>query len=95
MVVGLLALNLWISSQALQPNAPVKIPYYPTFLDQITARTSRTISSTGDAITGTFKKPIKYPANDASVEPSTNFATQVPSFANNPAAGEPARRTTA
>src|SRR5215471_18323616 len=31
-VVGLLALNLWISSQALKPNPRVVIPYSPTFL---------------------------------------------------------------
>jgi hypothetical protein len=36
-IVGLLALNLWISSQALQPNAPVRIPYSPTFLSQVRA----------------------------------------------------------
>jgi cell division protease FtsH len=81
-VVGLLALNLWISSQALQPNAPVRVPYSPTFLNQIQLKNVSEISSTGDAIQGTFKHAVRYPANDASVEPSTNFTTQVPSFAN-------------
>ena len=29
-VVFLLAINLWVSSQALKPNAPIRIPYSPT-----------------------------------------------------------------
>ena len=83
LVVGLLALNLWISSQALQPNAPVRIPYSPTFLTQVKDGNVKEISSTGDSIQGTFKNAIRYPAGDQNVEPTTNFSTQVPSFANN------------
>jgi cell division protease FtsH len=84
-VVGLLALNLWISSQALQPNAPVRIPYSPTFLNQVTDNNVKSISSTGDAISGTFKTAVRYPATSTTVTPATNFSTQVPSFANNQA----------
>ncbi len=83
LVLGLLALNLWVSSRALQPNAPVRVPYSPTFLTQVENGNVKEISSTGDAIQGTFKKPITYPANDKNAQPTTNFATQVPSFANN------------
>jgi cell division protease FtsH len=82
-VVGLLALNLWISSRALQPNAPVRIPYSPTFLNQVKGGNVKEISSTGDAIQGTFKTAVRYP-NQASVQPTTNFSTQVPSFASDP-----------
>ena len=82
-VVVLLGLNLWISSQALKPNAPIRIPYSPTFLTQVKDGNVNEISSTGDAIQGTFKKAIKYPADDKNAHSSTNFATQVPSFANN------------
>jgi cell division protease FtsH len=78
----LLALNVWISSRVLQPNAPVRVPYSPTFLNQVQAKNVTEISSTGDAIQGTFKRPVRYPSNDASVQASTNFTTQVPSFAN-------------
>src|SRR5579875_2939655 len=35
LVVGLLALNFWISSEALKPNPRVRIPYYPTFITQV------------------------------------------------------------
>jgi cell division protease FtsH len=81
-VVGLLALNLWISSQALQPNQ-LRIPYSPTFLNQIMARNVAAVETTGDAVTGTFKTAIRYPAGDKSVTPTIDFATQVPSFAPN------------
>jgi cell division protease FtsH len=82
-VVALLGLNLWISSQALKPNAPVRIPYSPTFLSQVEGGNVEQISSTGDSIQGTFKNAIRYPSNDTNVQPTTNFSTQVPSFANN------------
>jgi cell division protease FtsH len=80
-VVCLLALNLWISSQALSPNAPVRIPYSPTFLSQVQSGNVKEISSKGDSIQGTFKTKVRYPADATSA--STSFATQVPSFANN------------
>jgi cell division protease FtsH len=82
LVLGLLALNLWISSQALQPNARVRIPYSPTFLNQVQAGNVNDISATGDAIQGDFKHAVKYPPNDKNVQPTTRFSTQIPSFAD-------------
>src|SRR5581483_5191868 len=82
LVLGLLALNLWISSQALKPNPRVRIPYYPTFITQLKDGNVTEITSTADAIQGTFKTKVKYPANDKGAQPTTDFATQVPSFAN-------------
>ena len=83
LVIGLLALNLWVSSNVLGPNPRVRIPYYPTFLTQIKAGNVNQISSTGDSIQGTFKTPVKYPPDEGNAESTTNFSTQVPSFANN------------
>jgi cell division protease FtsH len=80
-VVCLLALNLWVSSRALSPNAPVRIPYSPTFLSQVQAGNVKEISSKGDSIEGTFKKTVRYPSTATTT--ATSFATQVPSFANN------------
>ncbi|MGH2857299.1 MAG: ATP-dependent zinc metalloprotease FtsH [Solirubrobacteraceae bacterium] len=82
-VIALLAINLWISSQALQPNSPVKIPYYPNFINQVDAGNVKSINSTVDSINGQLKTPIRYPASDTKAPQSTNFTTQVPSFANN------------
>jgi cell division protease FtsH len=78
LVVGLLALNLWISSQALSPNARVRIPYYPTFITQIDNGNVASTSSTGSSVQGTFKHKFGYQSN----QPTVYFSTQVPSFAN-------------
>jgi cell division protease FtsH len=83
LVLGLLALNLWISSQALSPNARVRIPYSPTFLAQVTNNNVSAIESTNGAIQGTFRSGVRYPVSDSKVHPTTNFSTQVPSFADN------------
>jgi cell division protease FtsH len=80
-VLGLLALNFYISSRALQAAPRVQIPYSPTFLHQVQASNVNSISSTGDSIQGTFKHAITYPAN--SKASTTLFATQIPSFADN------------
>jgi cell division protease FtsH len=83
LVVALLAINLWVSSQALQPKARVQIPYSPTFLSQVQGGNVSDISSTGDSIQGTFRQAVKYPATSSSAQPTTRFSTQVPSFADN------------
>ncbi len=83
LVLALLGLNLWISSQALKPHARVRIPYSPTFLGQVKAGNVKEISSTADSIEGSLKTAIKYPAGDANASPTTDISTQVPSFADN------------
>src|SRR5205823_6470040 len=82
LIVGALALNLWISSLVLRPNPRVRIPYSPTFLAQVKARNVSEISSTADSIQGTFKTAVRYP-NQKGVPATAFFSTQVPSFANN------------
>jgi cell division protease FtsH len=80
LVIGLVALNFWISSQALSPSPRVRIPYSPTFLTQAEDNNVASISSTGASIQGTFKKAIKYPSDGDSY---TYFSTEIPSFASN------------
>ena len=81
LVAVLLGLNFWISSRALQPNARVQIPYSPTFLSEVSANNVSEITSTSDAIQGTFRAAVKYPANSGA-QATTEFSTQIPSFAN-------------
>ncbi len=83
LVVVLLGLNLWISSQALQPTPRVAIPYYPTFVNQVQSGNVSSISSTGNSIQGTFKTATKYPPGNAKAQSTTLFSTQIPAFANN------------
>ena len=82
LIIGALALNLWISSQVLKPNARVRIPYIPTFLEQIKAGNVTEISSTSGSIQGTFKAAVKYPPDENGVRATKYFSTQVPSFAD-------------
>jgi len=82
LVVVLLGLNIWISSQALKPNARVAVPYSPTFLTQVKNGNVNEVSSTGDSIQGTFKSAVKYPSNDPNAPATTNFSTEIPSFAD-------------
>ena len=77
-VLGLLALNLWISSQALKPNPRVSIPYSPTFLYEVNHDNVSLVSSTSLAIQGTFKRAIDYQGSN-----TIYFSTQIPSFADN------------
>jgi cell division protease FtsH len=82
-VVALLALNLFISTQALQPASRVQIPYSPTFLSQVRSGNVSDISSTADQIQGTFRTAAKYPRNDNNAKATTLFSTNVPAFADN------------
>ena len=79
LVIALIALNFWISSQALSPSPRVRIPYSPTFLTQAEDHNIQSISSTGASIQGTFKKQVKYPSDG---DTYTYFSTEIPSFAS-------------
>jgi cell division protease FtsH len=81
-VVALLVVNLVLARSSLSPSSPVRIPYSPNFISQVKADNVHDIDSKSDSITGHFKKAVKYPA-DSTSKPTTNFETQVPSFANN------------
>jgi cell division protease FtsH len=79
LVVGLLALNLWISSQALSPSSRVRIPFSPTFLAQVQNNNVASITSNHEAVQGTFVRPFAFQNNPA----TRYFSTQIPSFADN------------
>ncbi len=77
-IVALLAINLWVESAALTPNR-VRIPYSPTFLTQLQDGNVGSVSTTSDAIQGTFKHEFRYKGQ----QPTTAFSTQIPTFADN------------
>jgi len=58
------------------------IPYSPTFVAQVSAGNVKAITVREDSVQGTFKKAVKYPANDKQVTATTEFATRIPQFAN-------------
>src|SRR5215208_2412661 len=85
LILILLVLN-YLSVAIFAPGREksVTIPYTPTFLDQVTSNNVSKISAEGEAVSGEFKKAIKYPANSKE-DAAKNFETQVPTFANNDA----------
>jgi cell division protease FtsH len=82
-VFALLALN-YISVSLLAPGREhsVRLPYSPGFLDQVREGNVSRISSTGETVTGEFRKPVTYPPTDKSAEPAKNFDTEIPTYAN-------------
>jgi cell division protease FtsH len=80
-VAGLLAVN-WILVLATHPGGQprVKVAFTPYFVSQVQAGNVRSLSSTGDTITGTFTSKVRYPTGDAKATPTTLFSTEVPSF---------------
>jgi cell division protease FtsH len=80
-VLALFALNYWIASRAVQPPARVRVPYSPFFLAQVRTGNVKTITSTGAAVQGEFKRTVTYPAGGNGTK-ATQFSTEVPSFAN-------------
>ena len=75
----LLAINFFVASRATESPNRVGVPYSPFFLNEVNAGHVKEITSKGTAIQGTFTEKIKYANN----EPTTNFKTEVPAFANN------------
>jgi cell division protease FtsH len=82
LLVAMLALNFGLSRAALGPAERVRIPYQPTFLEQIRAGNVRSISTADASVQGELQRPIRYPADDSDAPRSTHFATHVPEFAD-------------
>jgi cell division protease FtsH len=78
-IVALLAANyLLVALFAPGKVESVRIPYSPTFLEQVRAGNVERISTTGATVDGRFKKAFKYGTH----KPTTAFATEIPVFAN-------------
>jgi cell division protease FtsH len=60
----------------------LQIPYSPFFVDQVQAGNVVSINTQGSTVKGEFRRPLRYPPNDRKVQPTTHFATEIPTFAN-------------
>jgi cell division protease FtsH len=82
---GILILNFILSAlfYATSAKPRVTIPYRPTFIAQVQAGNVATITATDTVIKGTFKHAIRYRSTGAKAVRTTDFATQIPDFANN------------
>jgi cell division protease FtsH len=81
LVVTLLVLN-YLSVAIFAPGREqsVTVPYQPDFVGQVEAGNVAKISSTGETVSGEFKKAYKPQGQD--VEAAKNFETEIPTFAN-------------
>ena len=81
-LLALFALNYYAARSVVLRQPPrVTVPYSPFFLHEVAAGNVASITSTGSAIQGRFRQPLRYPASSRA--PQTDlFATQLPSFAN-------------
>src|SRR5215510_8819232 len=76
--IAVLAINVFFSSRAMEPQSRVRVPYSPFFLQQVKAGNVDEITSKGTDIQGTFGKELTYQDS----KPTTRFRTEVPAFAN-------------
>jgi cell division protease FtsH len=77
-VLALLALNLFLTTRAMEPESRVRVPYSPFFLKQVNTGNVKEITSKGTDIQGTFKKEVTFEDE----KPTTRFRTEIPAFAN-------------
>ena len=77
-LVGLLAVSLSAGSQPMEGASRVRVTYSPFFLEQARAGNVVEITSGGTSIEST----IAAPASHGESEPTTNFATAIPAFAD-------------
>ena len=76
-LVGLFVLNWLIVAVFAPPEKRIKVPYSPTFLQEVRKGNVKEISSTGDTVKGEFKKSVEYKGDSAK-----GLETEIPTFAN-------------
>ena len=82
LVLVLLAVNFWISSLIPNGHERVRVPYTPTFIQQVQRGNVQEISSKGTTVQGTFRHEFKFPPTGKDSKVSKFFDTEVPTFAN-------------
>src|SRR3954464_15302395 len=81
-VLLLLAINFWVTSLIPSGHERVRVPYTPTFVQEVKAGNVEEISSKGATVQGTFRHAVKYPPTGEDTKTSKYFDTEVPAFAN-------------
>ena len=74
-----LALLIALNPHSTEPTT-VRIPYSPTFIDQVRSGNVSVISAKGGTVHGTFRAAVRYPTDSPTA--STSFETEIPEFAN-------------
>ncbi len=85
LLAALLVINYLVSPYVVPQAAPqerITVPY-TTFKEQVQADNVAEITSRGDLIQGTFKRPVTYPPTGKDARTSTSFETRLPAFTDN------------
>jgi cell division protease FtsH len=77
-VLALFAVNYYAGSRVTEDKQRLSVPYSPFFLAQIRDGNVSEITSEGSTIQGAFKSPARYGGS----EPTREFETEVPAFAD-------------
>jgi cell division protease FtsH len=80
LVLALLLVNWIVASAVLTPDRATVS--YTLFRQQVQAGNVAEITSTGDTIEGTFRKPVGYPPGSQDAKQVTQFTTVRPAFAD-------------
>ena len=76
--LALFAVNFWVGSRVTEEDPRLSVPYSPFFLDQVRKRNVAKITSEGTTIQGSFIRPERY----SNSQPTRDFETEVPAFAD-------------
>jgi cell division protease FtsH len=76
-LLGLFLLNWLIVSIFAPAEEQIRVPYNPTFLEEVRDGNVKEISSRGDTVQGDFRKEVKFEG-----EAAKRFETEIPTFAN-------------
>jgi len=79
LLLGLFALNFFLTTLLPGGERPAQISYTPVFLEQVRERNVKEISSRGETVSGTFKREIDPPGEKGKTK---KFTTEIPTFAN-------------
>jgi cell division protease FtsH len=79
----LVLMNIVLTSTLQTQSTRVRIPYSPTFLEQVNEGNVSSISSKGTTVQGNFRNPVRYP--DSATSPTKLFVTELPEFTDNKA----------
>jgi cell division protease FtsH len=76
-LLGLFVLNWLIVALFAPPEERIRVPYNPTFLEEVRDGNVKEISSRGETVQGEFRKEVKFEG-----EAAKRFQTGIPTFAN-------------
>jgi cell division protease FtsH len=76
-LLGLFVLNWALVSLFAPAEERIRVPYNPTFLEQVREGNVKEISSRGETVQGEFDKAVTYEGDKA-----TKFETEIPTFAD-------------